>query len=1071
MEKYPHRGPAGTAMFELAINVAENAGELVCQLDHAELFDAATAQRWLGHFRTLLEAIAAQPETRISELPLLNETERNELLVKWNDTSRDFQNAALLHRLFEAQVERTPGEVAVVFENQTLTYGALNKRANQLANHLRKLGVGRDALVGICMDRSIELVVSIFAVLKSGGAYVPLDPSYPADRLAHMIADARMPVILAQKSATDSLAKHSARVVCVESENFTGESDANLPSDGSFDDLAYVIFTSGSTGKPKGVMISHHAICNHMLWMQSEFPLDARDRVLQKTPISFDASVWEFYAPLFAGARLVMARPGGHRDSRYLTEVIAQNGITILQLVPSMLRMMIEEKNLTRCAGLRRVFVGGEPLLPELCESFFARLNECELVNLYGPTECAIDASFHRCERSEKITPIGQPVANTQLYILDGNQQLVPVGVRGELHIGGEQLARGYLHNAELTAAKFVEFDGRRVYKTGDLARWLPNGEVEFLGRADDQVKLRGHRIELGEIESALEQQPGVAESAVIVREDASGTKQLVAYISHKETGEPELWASSPTSGGDPFYDDVLYNAMSHDEARHALYRRALEELAKDKVVVDIGTGRDALLARTAIEAGARKVYAIELLEEPAAKAKALVAQLGLADKIEVIHGRSQTITLPEKADVCVSENVGHIGGTEGCDVILNDARRFLKPDGHVIPARCVTRVAAVAMPETFLQDPAFEELGAYYAQKMWELAGYKHDFRVCVTNVSRELLRSSADVFEDIDFAQPVAASYERKIHLAISRDSKIDGFLLWLNLEIKRGDVLETLGRADMWYPVYLPAFYPGLDVSAGDRIEATVSGALAANGINRDYKITGCVMRKNGARFDFAFDSPHYQAGYKQTPFYERIFRNDTIKTNASGMAKSELLSALKKSLPDYMVPSSIVILPALPRTPNGKLDRRALPAPNSTPNEAKQNFVAPRTPLEEKLAEVWRSILKIERIGVHDNFFELGGDSLLALRIVNRLRHVLGGAISLVVIFEAPNIAALAELLEKNHSQCTAKLAARGAANPAGEMNLSPDVSAASFAPALQPIMRVARDARKIAKSSV
>ncbi len=340
------------------------------------------------------------------------------------------------------------------------------------------------------------------------------------------------------------------------------------------------------------------------------------------------------------------------------------------------------------------------------------------------------------------------------------------------------------------------------------------------------------------------------------------------------------FWPSSPSAGGDPVYDEVLYNAMTLDKSRHDCYRRAFAKTVRDKVVVDVGTGRDALLARMCVEAGARKVYAIELLAEPAEKARALVESLELADRIVVIHGRSQDVQLPEKADVCVSENVGHIGGAEGCDLILDDARRrFLKPDGIVIPSRCETRIAAVSLPDEFLAKSVFEPLGGYYAEQLWRRAGYKHDFRLCLMGMSRAFLRSTDDLFEDVDFAQPPVPKYERPVSLEITRDSRIDGFLLWLRLEAAPGESLEAIDHPDSWLPVYFPVFSPPIEVAAGDRIEATVRGAFAENGINRDYHIAGRVVRRSG-EFEFAFDSWHYKHVYRHTPFYRQLFRGDAI-----------------------------------------------------------------------------------------------------------------------------------------------------------------------------------------------
>jgi amino acid adenylation domain-containing protein len=383
------------------------------------------------------------------------------------------------------------------------------------------------------------MVVGLLGILKAGGAYVPLDPEYPKERLAFQLEDTKARVLLTQERLIGDLPDHDGRVICLDRDwaEIARESEANLESGATADNLAYVIYTSGSTGKPKGVMIEHRALSNHMLWMQERFPLDAADCVLQKTPFCFDASVWEFFAPIMAGARLTLARPGGHQDSAYLINTIVNQQVTTLQLVPSMLRVLLAEDGLERCQNLKRVFCGGEALSGELRERFHGRLGG-ELYNLYGPTEATIDATCALCDRASPphTVTIGRPIANTQLYVLDRDMRPVPIGVPGELYIGGECLARGYLNRPELTAEKFIthSFDGepaRRLYKTGDLARYLSDGNIEFLGRVDNQVKIRGYRIELGEIESVLAQHPCVGQSVVAVREDGPGDNRLVAYV------------------------------------------------------------------------------------------------------------------------------------------------------------------------------------------------------------------------------------------------------------------------------------------------------------------------------------------------------------------------------------------------------------------------------------------------------------------------------------------------------------------------------------------------------------
>ena len=536
----------GTAKFDLTVSMENTAQGLIGVLEYnTDLFDAATIARMAGHFQTLLEGIVANPSQRLADLPLLTKAQRHQLLVEWNHTTVDYPKDLCIHQLFEQQVEQTPDVVAVVFEQQQLTYRELNSRANQLAHYLQALGVGPDVLVGLCVERSLEMVVGVLGILKAGGAYVPLDPTYPFERLAFMLQDTQATVLLTQKRLVAGLPQQVAKVIYLDTDwEFIEQESLETPiGKVKAKNLAYVIYTSGSTGLPKGVMNTHQAVSNRLHWMQNTYQLTAADRVLQKTPFSFDVSVWEFFWPLLSGVRLVLARPGGHQDSTYLVQLIAEMEITTLHFVPSMLQLFLEEPRLEACQCLKRVICSGEALPCQLQEHFFARL-DAELYNLYGPTEAAIDVTFWSCVREShmRTVPIGRPIANTQIYILDSQMQPVPIGVPGELHIGGVGLACGYLNRPELTADKFIpnpfsHKSGARLYKTGDLAHYLPDGNIEFLGRIDHQVKLRGFRIELGEIEAVLSQHPAVRQTVVIVREDVSGDQRLVAYlVLHQET-------------------------------------------------------------------------------------------------------------------------------------------------------------------------------------------------------------------------------------------------------------------------------------------------------------------------------------------------------------------------------------------------------------------------------------------------------------------------------------------------------------------------------------------------------
>jgi amino acid adenylation domain-containing protein len=535
-----------TAKFDISLTLQESAGRIVGAADYAtSLFEAATIERYLGYFRSVLAGMVADDTQTTDRLPFLAEAERRQVVEGWNATDKAFPDETCIHEMFEAQVERTPQAIAVTFEDTALTYAELNARANQLAHHLRGLGVGPDARVGICVERSLEMMVGLLAILKAGGAYVPMDASYPEDRLRYMLENSAPVVLLSQASLSGLFADMQVPVVdlVADAAAWAAQPETNPERVGTPESLAYVIYTSGSTGLPKGVMNEHRGVVNRLVWMQDEYGLQAPEAVLQKTPFSFDVSVWEFFWALLAGARVVMARPEGHKDPSYLVETIRNAEITTMHFVPSMLQLFLEHAEVGSCTGLKRVMCSGEALPAALVRRFHERLPGVELHNLYGPTEAAVDVTAWACtpETTTARVPIGRPIANTRIYILDAAGQPVPVGVSGELFIGGVQVARGYLGRPELTAERFVEdpfVSGGRLYRTGDLARWLPDGSIEYLGRNDFQVKIRGFRIELGEIEARLEE---IAREAVVMaREDGAGGKRLVAYYVAPEAIEVE---------------------------------------------------------------------------------------------------------------------------------------------------------------------------------------------------------------------------------------------------------------------------------------------------------------------------------------------------------------------------------------------------------------------------------------------------------------------------------------------------------------------------------------------------
>lgn len=538
-----HVGQGG-APFDLMMEIGEHGGKLSGVLQYnTDLFDAATIERMAGHFATLLGGIVADPGRRVSQLPLLTEEECRQRAA-WNQTEVVYDGPACLHEMVAATVERLPDAVAVTYDDRELTYSELDRRANGLAHRLQRLGVGPEIIVPVLLDRSEDLVVALLGVLKAGGAFLPLDSAQPAQRMAAMLADMPdTPVCVTHRDQLAHLpADFTGHRLCLDEPSAPSDEDANTaPVAGTTSlNLAYVIHTSGSTGKPKGTLNTHAGIRNRLRWMQDAHRLTTDDRVLHKTPVSFDPSVWELFWPLIVGARLVMAKPEGHKDAAYLVRTIVEQGVTTMHFVPSMLRRFLAEPGVAACTALRQVFCSGEALPYDLRDRFLATL-DAELYNLYGPTEAAVDVTAFHCRRGESgtLVPIGRPIANIRAHILDAHLQPVPVGVPGELFIGGVGLGRGYLNRPDLTAAIFVADPfggdptdpGRRLYRTGDLTRYLPDGNIDYLGRLDFQVKIRGFRIEPAEVELALARHPAVAESAVVTRTDSRGNIILVAHI------------------------------------------------------------------------------------------------------------------------------------------------------------------------------------------------------------------------------------------------------------------------------------------------------------------------------------------------------------------------------------------------------------------------------------------------------------------------------------------------------------------------------------------------------------
>ena len=537
----------GAAKFDLMFELEERYGNIIGRVEYkTELFEASEIKNMIEAYETLLSNIVKDPNKEINNYELLSNQSRQTVLIDWNKTERNYGLDKTLVQWIEEQVAKTPNNTALSFGHESLTYQELNARANQLAFYLRSLGVKPETLVVVSLERSLELPVTLLGIIKAGGAYLPIDPNYPEERINFMLSDADASIIItnskhAYKYKNCANSRNKLITLDIDWITISSQPCENLIQYITPNNAAYVIYTSGSTGRPKGVINIHRGLVNRLLWMQEQYHITDSDRVIQKTPFCFDVSVWEFFWPLLIGAELVIAPPESHKKPDELIQLIEDKKVTVIHFVPSMLIQFLETVEYNQCPSLRLVFASGEILPLVAQERFFNKLHT-ELHNLYGPTEASIDVSFWKCALDNNLSsiPIGKPIANTQLYILDKNLQPLPMGIAGELYIGGVGLARGYLNREQLTKERFIanpfyyplNNHSKYLYKTGDLARYLADGNIDYLGRLDNQIKIKGFRIELGEIENALRKVMDVKDAAISVYEEGNN-KILVAYLEY----------------------------------------------------------------------------------------------------------------------------------------------------------------------------------------------------------------------------------------------------------------------------------------------------------------------------------------------------------------------------------------------------------------------------------------------------------------------------------------------------------------------------------------------------------
>ncbi len=1020
-------------------------------------------------------------------VPLLSEAERRQLLIDWNNTQKDYPTHQLLHHLFEAQVNRTPDATAIVFEQAQLSYCELNQRANQLAHDLIALGVGPEVLVGLCVERSLEMVVGLLGILKAGGAYLPLDPEYPRERLAFMLEDGDVPLLITQSRLTGELAQQDVKFVCLDSdrESIARRLDANPPTRAGPKNLAYVIYTSGSTGRPKGVAIEHRSTVAMLYWAKDVFSEDIAG-TLASTSLCFDLSVFELFVPLSFGGTIILAK-----NALELPDLAAANRVTLINTVPSAMTALLKMNGVPE--SVRTVNLAGEPLSTQLVKQIYERKTITRVFDLYGPSEDTTYSTY-TLRSSQGPATIGRPIANTQVYLLDPNLNPVPIGVAGELHVSGAGLARGYLNRAELTAEKFIpnpfsENPNSRLYKTGDLARYLPDGNIEFLGRIDHQVKIRGFRIELGEIEAALAQHPAVREVAVVAREDTPGDKRLVAYVvqgsrhrNEKSDQEAALQAEQ-VAQWQSVYDDVYQRAVPQDtafntasfdssytggpiptdEMREWVDHTVARILSlKPRRVLEMGCGTGLLLLRiaphcahycgadfsaTPLDAIRRQLAIpgqelpqVTLLHRPADDFEGIA--FGEFDTV-VINGVVQAFPSMDYL-VRVLEGAARVLAPEGV-IFVGDVRNlFLLETFHasVQAHRASAEVTKKQLrervqkhfyeEEELVVDPGFFaalrnhmprigqiEIKLKRGRYRNELTCFRYDV---VIRLDTETPRLTEPVAH-LDWPRQALTLPELRKLLQTGPDRLLlkavpdarlfaeQKLLSWLFGE----EMPETVGQwRDAMRKLSTP---PGIEPEAlwdlGNELAYAVdiTPACAAGKYSYDvmfgHSETGAAFSPAIYRVDEMRPKPW--SAYATNPLRFRLAQDFTTEL------VPQLRDFLDEKLPSYMVPSHFVLLDSLPLTPNGKLNRKALPRPDQSRPELAGSFVPPRGPTEEKLAAIFATVLKLDRIGIHDNFFDLGGHSLLVVRLIAEIEKAFGERLAIATLFQSPTIEGIGRTL--------------------------------------------------------
>ncbi|MFN7216594.1 amino acid adenylation domain-containing protein, partial [Microcystis sp.] len=1068
-----------------------------------DLFDAETIVRMMTHFKTLLAAIVENPRQSLASLPLLNPEEEYQLLEGWNETKADYSYNKCIHQLIEEQAARTPDAVAVVFENQQLTYAELNSRANQLAHYLRSLGVETEVIVGLCVERSLDMIVALIGILKAGAAYLPLDPEYPQERLQFMLEDSQVPLLLTQSSLIDKLPNHQSKTVFL-AEIWTEIKPMNwdnLTVKVTASNLANVIYTSGSTGKPKGVMVEHQGLCNLALAQIQTFAVSSQSRVLQFASFSFDACISEVLMALGAGARLYLASKENLMPGLPLIKQLRENKITHITLPPSALAVLPWEN----LSSLQTIIVAGEACSPELVKKWSQGRN---FFNGYGPTEGSVCATVAKCTPFDTKITIGRPIPHVQVYILDSHLQPVPIGVPGELHIGGAGVARGYLNRPELTQEKFIylgnkeQLKGKRLYKTGDLARYLPDGRIEYLGRIDNQVKVRGFRLELGEIEAVLSQHPLVQEAVVIARADQASdhdhdqfNTNLVAYLVPALKGQvlPEQlaqWQSEYVSDWQKIYEesyskpqpqieDPTFNISGWNSSYtgQAIPAAEMQEWVDQTVsrilgnqppqrVLEIGCGSGLLLFRVAKHC--QEYWGADYSAATINNLEQLCSTIeGLEGKVKLLHRTADDFTgIPQATfdRVVINSVVQYFPSVDYLLQVIAGAVKTIADRGKIF----LGDIRSLSLLEPYHAAVQLARAEANKTLEQWQKQVNQSVATEEELLIAPQFFIALKQRFPRISWveiapkrgqADNELTQFRYDVTLHLDTDGQ-KTTISWLNWQRDRFSLAQLQDKLKLEQPEYL-----GIRDVPNQRLQKALQildclenpprvktvgelrQLLAKNtriGINPEQmwqlgEQLGYTVHlswwegSQDGSFDVVFcrqnailepiiskvdqqPYPNFWDDERIIPKSWTDYTNNPLYGKLVQKLIPQVREFVQQKLPSYMVPQAFVLLNTLPLTPNGKVDRLALPTPDTATRNLATGFLAPRTPIETQMSQIWSEVLGFERIGIKDNFFELGGHSLLATQVISRSRDLFSVELSLQNLLEYPTIANLAQIIE-------------------------------------------------------